>query len=250
MWKIKNPEIRKTILDFTSSGQECLEVSQLIYEHSVIMNAIELMEFDEDAVQLIICSHCGTVQCKSGDWVCFRKSNNIVLLIPCFEKIESDDWSASEFSPSEFYDPNTHNRRKVTPYFDLETYNNLRSSFPNFPRIEEIKQLKISEAMRLTQFNMPFQMFGKPPEVSFRPDKWSLAVGASLGEPKEHLRKIENIIKNNYKKDLPVIIREPLPNEEVIYLFLDASEFIDWKVLVKNHDSYFLMMEENFVIEV
>lgn len=248
MWHIKNPEIRKSTLDFTGSGQGHFEVSQLVYENVVLINAIELMQFDTDSVQVIICDHCGNVQCKSGDWVCFRKSGNFILLIPCFERIEADNWSANEFAPPNYYDKFTHHRKKGTPYFDLETYENIRNSFPNFPSPEEIQNLKMSEAMRIAQQNIPFQLFGEPSEVLLNSEKKMLVVGASEGDANKHLQKIEAILRENYENESPALIRKRLPVEEIIYIFLDADEFIDWQVLVKNNENFLLMLEENFVI--
>lgn len=259
MWHIKNPEIRKTTLDFTSSGQGKPEVSQLVYENTMLMNAIEYIEFNEDsfinfgentdAVQVIICDHCGETQCSSGGWICLRKSGDFVLLIPAFELIEEDDWNETHYTPPNFYDKNTHKRKKDIPYFDLETYKQLRKEFPKFPKLEEIKHLKMSEAMRLVQFNMPLRFFGTPPEIFLSTVKKNLVVGASKNEAFEHLERIEKILKRNYKNDLPALIREPFEDEEIIYLFLDTSEFIDWLALVKSNEDYFLILEENFVVE-
>lgn len=249
MWHIKNPEIKKTTLDFTSSEQGKPEVSQLVYENFILMNAIEYTEFSGDSVQLIICDHCGIINCASGGWVCFRKSADFILLIPDFESIEEDEWSSTEYAPPSFYDKSTHKQIKDTPYFDLTTYNNLRKSFPHFPVYDKLQNLKMSEAIRLAQYNMPMRYFGTPPEIIISPNKKNLAVGASKGKAKEILERIEKILKDNYKNDSPALIRKPLYNEEIIYLFLDASEFIDWKTLIRKNEKYFLMLEENFVIE-
>lgn len=259
MWNIKNPEIRNVTLDFTSSDQGKPEVSQLIYEDAVLMNAIEYIDFDEDsyigfnkdidAFQIIICDHCGITQCSSGGWVCFRKSGDYVLLIPAFELIEADEWNDTHYAPPNFYDKKTHKRKKDTPYFDLKTYEKLRKRFPKFPNIEQISHLKMSEAMRLVQFNMPMRFFGTPPEVFLATVKKNMVVGASKDEALENLKRIEQILKTNYENDSPALIRKPMDNEEPIYLFIDANEFIDWQALVKNGEDCFLFLEENFVVE-
>lgn len=249
MWHIKNPEIRKSALDLTSSEQGHIEVSQVVFENSVLMNAVELMEFDEDLVQLIVCDHCGSVGCKSGDWVRFRKSGDFILLTPDFDRFNQDDWSVNEFAPPNFYDKSTHNRKKGTPYFDLETYKTLRNSFPNFPSFEKIQNLKLSEAVRIAQQNIPFQLFGEPPKGSFNSAKKGLIVGASNGDANEYLQTIEAILRENYENDSLALIRKILPSEEIIYIFLDADEFIDWQALVKNTEGYLLIIDDNFVIE-
>ena len=259
MWHIRNLEIRKTTFDFTSSGQGKPEVSQLVYENTVLMNAIEYIDFNEDsyinfgkntdAIQVIICDHCGITQCSSGGWICLRRSGDFVLLIPAFDLIERNEWNETHYAPPSFYDKETHKRKKDTPYFDIENYEKLRNEFPKFPKLKEIKHLKMSEAVRLIQFNMPMRFFGTPPEVFLSTVKKNLVVGASKDEAFEHLERIEEILKSNYKNDSPALIREPFKDEEVIYLFLDTSEFIDWQALVKNDENYFLFLEEHFVVE-
>lgn len=165
MLQIKKFKVRKTTLDFTSSGGGIPEVSQLLFNDVIFMNAIEYVEFEEDAVQLNICDHCGTIGCSSGDWVSFRKSGDYILLIPVFELTEKDEWNGTEYAPPSIYDKETRKRKKDTPYFDLETYGRLRKKFPNFPSIDKIKHLKMREAVRLVQYNMPLRLFGTPPEV-------------------------------------------------------------------------------------
>jgi hypothetical protein len=238
MWHIKNPEIRKATLDFTSSDQGKPEVSQLIYDNSILMNAIEYIDFDEDAVQIIVCDHCGITQCSSGNWVCFRKSGKYILLMPTFKEIEEDSWNMTEYASPTFKD---------TPYFDLKTYESLRKQITNLPNPKQIKSLKMSEAMRLVHCNFPFRFFGEPPTIFIQPNKWNLAVGASEGEVKEHLETIENILKENYENNSPALIRKPLPNEKIIHIFLDANEFIDWQAIVENKEKYLLTLEDHVI---
>lgn len=242
MWEIKNLTIQKTKLDFTSSEQGFLEVSQLIAEGVVLMNAIELMEFDEDIIQVLICDHCGTVGCQSGNWVSFRKSGNYILLIPAFEEME-DNWSKTEYSPPKYF------KKEGTPYFTFQVYESLIMEFSRFPRINEIKNLKMSEAMRLAQYKMPLRIFGEPPEISLQRDKIKYIVASSEGEPETHLQNIEEILRQNYKSSSSAKIRYPLPDEETIYLFIDIAEFTDWKALVKSNSNYRLFLEEEFVVE-
>lgn len=243
MWEIKNPAIQKSRLDFTSSGQGFYEASQLVAGGVVLMNAIELTEFDEDAVQLLICNQCGIVGCRSGNWVSPRKSGDFILLIPAFEKMEGDAWSETEFAPPQYL------KKEGAAYFNLETYENLRRLISRFPAIEKIKNLKMSEAMRLAQDKMPLRIFGAPPEINVQPDKFGYIIASSGGEATENLRKIEEILRQNYKNDSPAKIRPAAADEEIIHLFVDAVEFTDWQALVKNNSGYKLLLEEKFVIE-
>ncbi len=248
MWQINDPQIRKSNFDFSSSGGGVHEVSQLFEDDIMIANAIEFIEFDETSVQLIICNACGTIGCESGNRVCFRRSSEFVLLIPDFENIEADDFRATQFAPPNYYDRKDRNRKLGTPYFDLGTYKNLRKLIPKLPLFEEIQSLKICEALRIAQLNMPFQVFGKPPEIVCDSNKMKLAVGASEGDANEHLKRIQDIFRKNYKNSSPALIRKILPTEDIIRLFLDADEFIDWQALLRDDGNFLLVLDENFAI--
>ena len=243
MWEIKNPTIQKAKLDFTSSGQGFYEVSQLVSDGVILMNALELMEFDEDEVQVLICDRCGTTNCETGNWVSFRKSGDCILLIPAFEQMGDDEWSKTQYSPPKFYN------KKGTPFFDLRIYKDLRNHFPDFPKIDEIKNLRMREAMRLAQQNMPLRIFGEPPEINVRRDKFKYINASSEATPEEQLKRIEEILRKNYQNNLPANVRRPSANEEIIRLFIDINEFTDWKALIKTNSDYLLMLEEEFLIE-
>ena len=234
MWGIKNPVIQKAKLDFTSSGQGFYEVSQLVSDGIVLMNVLELMEFDEDEVQLLICDHCGTINCKSGDYV---------LLIPAFEQMADDEWSKAQYSPPRYL------KKEGTPFFDLQVYENLREQFPDFPKTNVIKNLKIREAMRLAQQNMPLRIFGEPPQINVRHDKFKYITASSEETAEKQLERIEEILRQNYQNTSPAWLRRPSLNEEVIYLFIDINEFTDWQALIKTDSGYFLMLKEEFLIE-
>ncbi len=209
------------------------------------MNTLELMEFDEQSgeAQLLICRQCGVTGCESGGWAGFRKSGDFILLIPVFEKMEDDYRRKSEFSPPPYF------KKAGTPYFNLETYENLCRRVSRFPAVEKIKNLKMSEAMRLAQNAMPLRIFGESPEINIQADKFGYIIAASDGEAKESLRKIEAILRRNYENDSPAKIRRPADGEEIIYLFIDVTEFAEWQALVKSGDDYRLLLEEKFVVE-
>ena len=85
MWQIKNPEIKPATLDLSSSGQQGLTVSQLFADGVELINALELVDWDEEKIQFLICEACGSTNCKPGDWVSLRKSDSLILILPPFE---------------------------------------------------------------------------------------------------------------------------------------------------------------------
>src|SRR5687768_9171850 len=130
MWQIKNPEIRPATLDFSSSGQNRLQVSQLFADGIEIINALELVHWDEEKIQFLICEACGFTHCKPGNWVSLRKSESLILILPPFEAISGESRENEEYRP-----PNYLNQKGVA-YFDADIYENLRSKHPSFPSVE------------------------------------------------------------------------------------------------------------------
>lgn len=243
MWEIKNPTIQKAKLDFTSSEQGFVEVSQLVTDNVVLMNALELMEFEEDRVQLLICDHCGIVHCKSGDWISFRKSGNYILLIPAFEDMKDDEWNKTEYTPPRYF------KKEGAPYFIVQTYEEFQREFSDFPATQNIKNLKMCEAMRLAQSRMPLRIFGQSPNLDVRQDKFKYVIASSEGEANEQLQRIEKILRDNYENNSAANIRLPLSEEEIIYLFIDVPEFSDWQALIRTGKDYHLLLDEEFVVE-
>jgi len=164
-------------------------------------------------------------------------------MIPAFEGMEQDEWSKTEYGPPDYL------KKDGVPYFDLADYEKLAQTGLGFPALDGIRPLEMREAMRLAQMEMPFRMFGEPPDIKLA-DAKSLVVAASDGEAAQHLSTIENILRTYYESREPAILRKRRRvDEEIIYLFLDAAEFIDWEALVRTENGYRLLLGETFVIE-
>lgn len=243
MWRIENPTIRKANLDFTSSGQGFREVSQLMSGEVILMNALELMEWSDDRTQVLVCDHCGFPGCESGNWINLRISGDFVFLIPAFDELENDSWTKTEYGAPRYL------KKMGTPYFEVDTYKSLLKFDLNFPDLGQIGKLEMREAMRLAQFEMPFRIFGDPPVVELRREKSGLVVATSDGEPSHLLEIVREILSASYESNSPALLRKPNADEEIVYLFLDAAEFTDWRAMVKRGTEYKLMVEEELVIQ-
>lgn len=243
MWHIENPKIRKATLDFTSSGQGNIEVSQLVSDNLVLMNALEIMEWNDERTQVLICEACGYESCQSGNWVNLRISGQFVLLIPAFDEMEDDQGRITEYGPPQYL------RKQGTPYFDLHKYKSLLELHSTFPTINKIKTLEMREAMRLAQFEMPYCIFGEPPKIELTTQKADLVVAASEGQHKEVLQIINKVLLENYENRSPALIRKRSPEEELVSLFLDGAEFTEWPALVKRGTEFSLLVDEVFVVE-
>ena len=207
------------------------------------MNAIELIDWDDDKIQLSICDHCGTVQCASGGWVVFRTSGDLVLLLPAFEAMKEDSWSKTEFSPPYFI------QDKGVAYFDRQTYDLLREQFSEFPPFEKIKSLRMREAMWLVQWNAPLRIFGEPPNLEIHNYKFDYVIAASEGNPKEIIKEAENVLRENFEDESSAYLRRLSENERSVWLFLDATEFIDWQIMTSSNGENHFVLDNEFVVE-
>jgi hypothetical protein len=243
MWRIDNPKFEPTTLDFTSSGQSHFQATQLVSDGVELMNAIELMDWDDDKVQVSICGHCGTVGCSSGGWIVFRSAGDFLLLMPAFDAMSDDNWSKTEFSPPYFV------QDKGTAYFDRQTYESLREQNSSFPPLEKIRRLQMREAMWLVQSSAPLQILGEPATLDIDQRKFDYVIAAMDGDPIEHLRLAENLLRENFENKSVARLRPLLPNEESVWLFLDEAEFIDWQVMVSSDGNYKFVLDNEFVVD-
>lgn len=243
MWRIQNPIIRRTKLDFTSSEQGFREVSQLVYDGVVLINAIELTDWEADGTQLIICDRCGFTHCETGGWATIRRAGNNVFLFPAFELLETSGNSADEYAPPPYI------RKFGIPYFSVTVYKDLVDKNLGFPVIDTILPIEMLDAMRLAQLETPYRMFGEPPIVDLKPEKKALAIASSEGELDDQLNKVEELLRVHYDDRRTAHLRPVTPDDKIISIFLDAADFIEWKPLVKSKAGWMLRLEDDFVIE-
>lgn len=240
MWQIKNPEIKAAKLDFSSSGQGRLQVSQLFEDGIEIINALELVDWDGERIQFLICEACGFTHCKPGDWVCLRKSDSLILILPAFEAIYGENREKEEYRPPYYL------KQKGIAYFDAATYGNLRSTHSSFPSIEQIHSLSAQEATLLYHWNTPTHMLGKPPHINVRSD---IVLASSEGDHADYLIMLEDLIRRQYQDETIATLRALRDDEKVITLFLDAEEFIEWDALAYDGAAYRLLIDSRYVID-
>lgn len=214
MWEIRNPEIRPSKLDFGSSGQGQHDVFQLFAGDINLINAIELVDWNEEDSQLLICEACGMPGCKSRDWVSVRRSDSLVLFLPSSEYVWREKKDETEYCPPAYF------RERGIPYLDSPTYESLRSKHSSFPTIDQLRPLKLKEATALFQWTAPDQIFGDPPEVNVRPE---LFVGSSEGDHAEQLKRLETLVKKQYESADTAVLRSVSANERVVSFYLDAA---------------------------
>lgn len=240
MWRIENLEIRRGTLDFTSSGQGRRKVTQLFADGIQLVNAIELIDWAADDAQLLICEACGMEGCERGNWVRIRRSDSLIFILPAFDYI----WAERDYDKTEYYPPRYLKTHGVA-YFDRYTYEELRSKHDRLPSFDALQRLNMREATLIFHLTVPGQVLGQPPEVQVRYD---LIVGASQGVAAEHAERLEQLIHRQYNDNSSATLRPLTGSDSPISLYLDASEFIDWKALLFDGSEYRLVVDSGFVL--
>ena len=239
MWQIKSPELKPSTLDFGSSGQGRILVHQLLSEGIELINALELVDWDSEDTQFLICEDCGYVHCKPGDWVSVRKTDSLVLILPASSYIWREINADAEYRPPYYL------KKQGIAYLDISTYESLKSKHSSYPSLDQIHPLNFREATLLFQWDAPYRIFGDPPAVRTRSD---IVVGSSEGDHVEILQRIEDLIQKQYRLEGFAQLRSVSATERVISLSLDAAEFMEWDALVFDGSEYKLLVDSKYVI--
>lgn len=237
MWQIKKPEIRRAMLDFSSSGQGTREVHQLVSDGVVVINALELVDWDPEMTQFLVCEECGITHCEPGGWVSLRRAGSLMLILPAVDYIWGEPLDGKEYGPPSYL------RQRGVAYMDVETY----ESLPFFPAIDEITPLSLKEATLLFHCNAPGRVLGKPPVVQVRSDD---ILGASEGDHVALLEELERLVQSQYKSLSLAQLRPLLDGERVIWFYLDGAGFIQWAALVFDGTTYRLLVDSEYVIDM
>jgi hypothetical protein len=240
MWQIQNPEIRNATLDFGSSGQGRVEVSQLYSGDIQLINAIELVDWKLSEDQFLICEACGYVHCKSGDWVSMRLAEPLLLILPAFDLYAEDEEARIEYSPPGYI------RKKGIAYFDSPTYQSLTEQHSAFPPLASIPELSLWEAVLAFQWEAPFQIFGRPPRRFACRDE--LISAASEGDYQEHLRLIEEFARTNSQNRSSVKLQLATERETTISFYLDIAGSPEWKAMAYDDGELRLMLDSRYMI--
>ena len=238
MWQIKEFELKPATLDFSSSEQGKVQVTQLFSEGIQLINAIELVEWDTDS-QFLICEECGFTNCKPQDWVSVRRAGSLVLFLPASIYV----WTVNRMDKTE-YSPPAYLKQKGIPYLSFSTYEALKSRHASFPATDEIPPLQLKEATLLFHWTAPDNVLGELPEIDVRRD---LIIGASEGNQAEHLTVLQALMEKQYKIDSPAQLRSVATNEQVISLYLDDGR--EWQAMVFDGSEYRLLVESKYVVD-
>ena len=233
MWQIKNPQLRPVKLDFSSSEQGTCPAHQLVEDGIELINAVELVDWDSEETQFLICDACGITHCKPGDWVSVRRADSIVLILP-----------ASDYVKDEYCPPSYLHERGIA-YLDVSTYESLRAANSSITALDRIYPLSLKDATLLFHWDAPQTVLGQPPEIRIARD---IVGGSSEGDHVEQLRRMEELMNVQYQDKTTAQLRAVAANERVITFYLDGAEFSEWKAMVFDGSEYRLLIDSKYVV--
>ena len=217
-------------LDFSSAEIPNVKVHSIHVDGELLCNAYELTEWeaDSDRMQLIICDHCGTIQCQSGGWVTFRQGGEAVFMLPLFSEIMSDDdWAHREYAPPYIIE------KRGALLFERDVYAKFRESFPKFPKYESIPSLTYHEALLTFQIEVPGGLLDDIYYSPYDVKRLDQVLAASEGDVAELVMQVGRIFDQGLHDERVAIITHPEPDEAAVRLYVDLPGFPEWNLFWK-----------------
>jgi len=217
-------------LDFSSAGLPSMHIHSILVNGEILCNAYELTDWEvkNDRMQLIVCEHCGMLNCRSGGWVTFRRAEKEVFVIPLFPELSCDDeWLHSEYGP-----PDIIHRWGVLR-FKRGFYQAFVEAFPKFPEYECIPPMTYLEALLVFQLETPGQILGNIYNSAKDPKRLNLVLAASEGDAGKVAKQVARIFDRGPGNEQVAIIKAPEPGETAVTLYVDLPEVPEWNVFWK-----------------
>jgi hypothetical protein len=241
MWTSTNFKTYEKQFDFTSSGQGKPMYTALKIDDTEFLNLIEALdgEIEDDQVfQTIICDHCGTYQCSTGNWVAIRQFEKFIFFIPAFEKIKEES-DRGEFDPP--YSLTT----KGAFWLTNDDFDNFKILVPELGKRRTINLMSHFELISLLKWEAPQKIFGDFP--NFQPIKKNQILAVSELDNESVIEILnQKIAKLEASKDF--VLKTLSEKDKVISVFLDDSTTTEWKALCKSEEDYELLLGGTFKV--
>jgi hypothetical protein len=229
------PELssRRLRLDFSSSGQASRDVTQVVIHGAVFANAVELTQWDDDPIQVIVCESCGIEGCEPGGWLAARTMGTCAVFVPAFDRMLEDEQGRSEYAPPKYVSTDG------VPAFMPNVFAKLSALCWGLPALEQLRPLTGRDLVRALQWDAPLRCLGRFPEAPQLVRDAMLA--ASDGDPKDVSGELASLLASLMKVDA-VELRPCEPDERVVSLFLDGPGCPEWPVLARSLGGQVLLM--------
>jgi len=240
VWRITELAFNPARLDFTSSGQGFRDVTQASAGSARLANAIELTSWDEEPVQLEVCTSCGCVRCAPGGCASLRRTGRHVAVIPAFESMLGGDWPASQYSPPACM------RSRGALLVELEPYELLRQRAPGLPEAKNLKPLRAREAVRVFQWEASEFLVGRFPDpVELRV---SDVLATSEAGDADRVAEFRAMLADLAGSDRAVTLEECDPDLATVF-YVDSPQVAECRAMVADQTGVRLFLEPGFVIK-
>ncbi len=233
MWQPLNLTTTRVALDFSSSFGSHFQATRLNADSERLTNAIELIDWSDDPIQVDVCEECGITHCKPGGWVTFRRCGQYVLVLPAFAAMVDNEL---EYSAPEFL------LKRGPAVLTAQTFSSARSIAINLPPANELAPLTRHEAVRTFQWEAPGHVLGRFPAHPIL-DR-ALVLATDSGEPAERVERLNSLLTEMFASGEPAL---PGAQSTAICLYLDLPGYPEWQALYEG-DRLALVLSKGLAI--
>jgi hypothetical protein len=231
MWMVEQVEFRQRELDFSSAGLGRHSTTSILFDGVEIVNALDLVASDDheregEPVQLIVCDHCGTPGCGSGNRVAFRRFDQGLVIMPAFDVMVPGEWERTEYGPPYFM------RKHGPPFLRGHALASLSERAPELANPARWPWLKVREAVLLIQSDATSRLLGEfpaPPRL-----RSELVAAVSHGQGNEAMVALEALLSEAHRDDR----RAAAAPGEAVTFYLDQAGYPEWQGLTFDGASY------------
>jgi hypothetical protein len=241
VWRIKDFESRQVRLDFRSSGQGVLDVTQLVVGGVLFVNAVQLTNWSNTTrLQMIVCESCGIEQCEPGGWLCPRSAGDYAVFVPAFSAMLEGHNGLTEYAPPAYV--SSHG----TPVLDRTAYSDFRER-TGLPALDQLPRLSSVELLYVLQWEAPGRALGRFPSIpEVRSD---LVLSTSAGDATKVVARLSRLL-HEVREMGSVVLRPKLVNEVGVGMHLDGVGSQEWGFAVaRGHDEWSLSPLPGVVVD-
>jgi len=231
MWEVESIEVRNVELDFSSSGLANFRGSALYAGEDLLVNAVELVDFSDSRIQVLVCESCGITHCEPGGWIVMRRFADSLLWCPNFSDMSGGSEDLSEYNPPSYL------TKRGIPIFRPEIIRKLRLLVPGFPELAQVPPLSPNEVGFLLQWQAPNRFLGSFPSAVDFDERLILATDP--GGLDRNMDILGRTLRELAKSDGQLVPEEP---GGLITFWLDLPGTPEWSPIAERPDGTVLVV--------
>ena len=206
------PEFVRWRPDFSSSGQDSPEWTQVLCAGERVVNGLEAVEWEENPVQLVVCEACGITDCAYGGYAHVSRTGAHVVLSeprpPAVNRSYEDHQDAASTAV-------VRHGAVVVPVA-------VWSGWPGVPPVDTLPSTRRRDLVG-----------GWRAEAPPRAD----AIGTDSGDLEEALAAVD-AVDRWFEADPEAVVHELLPlGEGGVTVFYDSPRFVEWTPVARVGDA-------------